>query len=99
MGRSSSIYAYGSQIIFKINALFHIFSYPQLTVYDIHGEKGGPPTVLSLCDVMAIGDDNSPGLSFTDAMAVIKGHVPKGYKVQHTLCAELCTLEPIFYCF
>lgn len=31
---------------------------------------------------MAVGDDNSTGLSFSDALAVIKGHIPKGYKVK-----------------
>ncbi|MCJ8749951.1 hypothetical protein PDJAM_G00193450 [Pangasius djambal] len=54
----------------------------KLNIYDILGEKGGSPTVLSLCDVMALGDDDSTGLSFSDALAVIKGHVPRGYKFQ-----------------
>ncbi|KAF5893755.1 interferon-induced protein 44-like, partial [Clarias magur] len=54
----------------------------KLTTYDIHGEKRGSPTVLSLCDVMALGDDDTAGLTFSDALAVIKGHVPKGYKFQ-----------------
>ncbi|KAB5517143.1 hypothetical protein PHYPO_G00186020 [Pangasianodon hypophthalmus] len=54
----------------------------KLNIYNILGEKGGSPTVLSLFDVMAIGDDDSTGLSFSDALAVIKGHVPKGYKFQ-----------------
>ncbi|KAF4092090.1 hypothetical protein AMELA_G00016980 [Ameiurus melas] len=54
----------------------------KLTIYNINGEKGGSPTVLSLCDVMGIGDDDSTGLSFSDALAVIKGHVPIGYKFQ-----------------
>ncbi|KAM9495811.1 interferon-induced protein 44-like [Clarias gariepinus] len=54
----------------------------KLTIYDIHGEKGGSPTVLSLCDVLALGDDEVAGLCFSDALAVIKGHVQKGYKFQ-----------------
>ncbi|KAF4092092.1 hypothetical protein AMELA_G00017000 [Ameiurus melas] len=54
----------------------------KLTIYNINGEKGGSPTVLSLCDVMGIGDDDSAGLSVSDALAVIKGHVPLGYKFQ-----------------
>ncbi|KAM9495194.1 interferon-induced protein 44-like [Clarias gariepinus] len=54
----------------------------KLTNYDVHGEKRGSPTVLSLYDVMALGDDDTAGLTFSDALAVIKGHVPKGYKFQ-----------------
>ncbi|XP_053499786.1 interferon-induced protein 44-like [Ictalurus furcatus] len=54
----------------------------KLNIYNINGEKGGSPTVLSLCDVMGIGDDDSTGLSFSDTLAVIKGHVPKEYKFQ-----------------
>ncbi|KAM9496676.1 interferon-induced protein 44-like [Clarias gariepinus] len=54
----------------------------KLTNYDVYGEKRGSPTVLSLYDVMALGDDDTAGLTFSDALAVIKGHVPKGYKFQ-----------------
>lgn len=64
------------------NSILLISSFTQLTNYDVHGEKRGSPTVLSLYDVMALGDDDTAGLTFSDALAVIKGHVPQGYKVQ-----------------
>ncbi|XP_046729261.1 interferon-induced protein 44-like isoform X2 [Silurus meridionalis] len=54
----------------------------KLNNYDIRGGKGGSPTVLSFCDMMAFGDDDSTGLSSADAISVIKGHIPKGYKFQ-----------------
>ncbi|KAB5517140.1 hypothetical protein PHYPO_G00185980 [Pangasianodon hypophthalmus] len=54
----------------------------KMTTYDIRVNQRGPQSVLSFCDVMAIGDDDSTGLSFSDALAVIKGHVPEGYKFQ-----------------
>ncbi|KAG9282366.1 hypothetical protein AMEX_G1013 [Astyanax mexicanus] len=54
----------------------------KLKSYDIRVEKGGPPTALSLCDVMAIGDEDFTGLSLSDTLAVIKGHVPEGYQFQ-----------------
>ncbi|KAI5627753.1 interferon-induced protein 44-like, partial [Silurus asotus] len=54
----------------------------KLNVYNICGCKGGSPTVLSFCDVMALGDDDSTGLSSADAISVMKGHIPKGYKFQ-----------------
>uniref|UniRef100_A0A3B1JRA7 G domain-containing protein n=1 Tax=Astyanax mexicanus TaxID=7994 RepID=A0A3B1JRA7_ASTMX len=54
----------------------------KLKSYDIRVEKGGPPTALSLCDVMAIGDEDFTGLSLSDTRAVIKGHVPEGYQFQ-----------------
>ncbi|XP_062857192.1 interferon-induced protein 44-like [Trichomycterus rosablanca] len=54
----------------------------KLTTYHIREVKGRSPTVLSLCDVMAVGDEDSPGLSLSDALAVIKGYVPEGYKFQ-----------------
>lgn len=53
----------------------------QMTTYNIRIKQGGPQTALSFCDVMAIGDDDCTGLSYTDALAVLKGHVPEGYKV------------------
>ncbi|KAL6485586.1 hypothetical protein MHYP_G00049780 [Metynnis hypsauchen] len=54
----------------------------KLKSYDIRAEKGGSPSALSLCDVMAIGDEDFSGLSFSDTLDVIKGHVPEGYKFQ-----------------
>ncbi|KAG7331764.1 hypothetical protein KOW79_005733 [Hemibagrus wyckioides] len=54
----------------------------KMTTYDIRVNQRGSPSVLSLCDVMALGDDDSTGLSYADALAVIKGHVPEGYKFQ-----------------
>lgn len=30
---------------------------------------------------MAVGDEDSLGLSLSDALAVLKGHVPDGYRV------------------
>ncbi|KAF5893761.1 interferon-induced protein 44-like, partial [Clarias magur] len=54
----------------------------KMTTYDIRVNQRGSPSVLSLCDVMALGDDDSTGLSYSDALAVIKGHVPEGYKFQ-----------------
>ncbi|XP_076872596.1 interferon-induced protein 44-like [Brachyhypopomus gauderio] len=52
----------------------------KLKTYEIGTRKGGAPTVLTLCDAMAVGHSDSPGLSLSDALAVIKGHVPEGYK-------------------
>ncbi|XP_060739935.1 interferon-induced protein 44-like isoform X3 [Tachysurus vachellii] len=57
-------------------------SLTQMTTYDIRVNPRGSPTVLSLCDVMPLGDDDSTGLSYADALAVIKGHIPEGYKFQ-----------------
>ncbi|XP_060739933.1 interferon-induced protein 44-like isoform X1 [Tachysurus vachellii] len=54
----------------------------KMTTYDIRVNPRGSPTVLSLCDVMPLGDDDSTGLSYADALAVIKGHIPEGYKFQ-----------------
>ncbi|KAL7889000.1 hypothetical protein AOLI_G00039740 [Acnodon oligacanthus] len=54
----------------------------KLKSYDIRAEKGGSPSALSLCDVMAIGDEDFAGLSFSDTLDIIKGHVPEGYKFQ-----------------
>ncbi|TSL47546.1 Interferon-induced protein 44 [Bagarius yarrelli] len=54
----------------------------KMTTYNIRVKERGCLGVLSLCDVMALGDDDSSGLSHDDALAVIKGHVPDGYKFQ-----------------
>ncbi|KAL7872512.1 hypothetical protein SRHO_G00074950 [Serrasalmus rhombeus] len=54
----------------------------KLKSYDIRAEKGGSPSALSLCDVMAIGDEDFAGLSYSDTLDIIKGHVPEGYKFQ-----------------
>ncbi|XP_036416299.1 interferon-induced protein 44-like isoform X3 [Colossoma macropomum] len=54
----------------------------KLKSYDIRAEKGGSPSALSLCDVLAIGDEDFTGLSLSDTLAVIKGHVPEGYQFQ-----------------
>ncbi|KAF4092089.1 hypothetical protein AMELA_G00016970 [Ameiurus melas] len=54
----------------------------KVTTYGIRIKLRGPQSALSFCDVKAIGDDESTGLSYTDALAVIKGHVPEGYKFQ-----------------
>ncbi|XP_076872595.1 interferon-induced protein 44-like [Brachyhypopomus gauderio] len=54
----------------------------KLTTYDIRSEKGGAPTALGLCDVMGLGDQDLAGLSYSDALAVIQGRVPEGYKFQ-----------------
>ncbi|XP_076129025.1 interferon-induced protein 44-like [Alosa pseudoharengus] len=54
----------------------------KLKSISIQAEIGGPATSLTLCDVMALGEDEATGLSVSDARAVIKGHVPEGYKFQ-----------------
>ncbi|XP_053542488.1 interferon-induced protein 44 isoform X1 [Ictalurus punctatus] len=54
----------------------------KMTTYNIRVNQGGFESALSLCDVKAIGDDDSTGLSYSDALAVIKGHIPEGYKFQ-----------------
>ncbi|KAI4885332.1 hypothetical protein NFI96_027588 [Prochilodus magdalenae] len=54
----------------------------KLKSYDIRAEKGASPTALCLCDVMAIRDKDFTGLSLSDTLAVIKGHVPDGYQFQ-----------------
>ncbi|XP_053499721.1 interferon-induced protein 44-like [Ictalurus furcatus] len=54
----------------------------KVTTYGIRTKLRGPQSALSFCDVKAMGDDDSTGLSYTDALAVIKGHVPEGYKFQ-----------------
>uniref|UniRef100_A0A673VZC4 Interferon-induced protein 44-like n=1 Tax=Salmo trutta TaxID=8032 RepID=A0A673VZC4_SALTR len=37
------------------------------------------PTALTLCDVLALGDGETTGLTLTDALAVIKGYAPEGH--------------------
>ncbi|KAM9495812.1 interferon-induced protein 44-like [Clarias gariepinus] len=54
----------------------------KMTTYDIRVNQRGSQSALSLCDVMALGNDDSTGLSYNDALAVIKGHVPEGYEFQ-----------------
>ncbi|XP_072534063.1 uncharacterized protein [Salminus brasiliensis] len=54
----------------------------KLKSYEIREEKGGPLTALTLCDVMAIEDEDFTGLSLSDILAVIKGHTPEGYQFQ-----------------
>lgn len=67
-----------------------------MTTYDIRVNQRGSPSVLRLCDVMALGDDDSTGLSYADALAVIKGHVPEGYKVLDTfLLLKLLLLKQL----
>uniref|UniRef100_A0A4W5RG68 TLDc domain-containing protein n=1 Tax=Hucho hucho TaxID=62062 RepID=A0A4W5RG68_9TELE len=39
------------------------------------------PTAVTLCDVLALGDGETTGLTLTDALTVIKGHAPEGHKV------------------
>lgn len=63
---------------------YEYYSPTQMTTYDIRVNQRGSPTVLSLCDVMPLGDDDSTGFSYADALAVIKGHVPEGHKVLDT---------------
>uniref|UniRef100_A0A8C7QLS9 TLDc domain-containing protein n=1 Tax=Oncorhynchus mykiss TaxID=8022 RepID=A0A8C7QLS9_ONCMY len=41
-------------------------------------KRGGKPTALTLCDVLALGDGERTGLTLTDALAVIKGYAPEG---------------------
>ncbi|XP_042560310.1 interferon-induced protein 44-like [Clupea harengus] len=48
----------------------------------IRAGRGGSPTSLTLCEVMALGEGESAGLSVSDALAVVKGHVPEGYSFQ-----------------
>ncbi|XP_048841032.1 interferon-induced protein 44-like isoform X2 [Brienomyrus brachyistius] len=54
----------------------------KLKSYPIRAEKGGQPIALTLCDVRGLGDTEETGLSLHDALAVIKGHAPEGYKFQ-----------------
>ncbi|XP_071269292.1 interferon-induced protein 44-like isoform X2 [Salvelinus alpinus] len=53
-----------------------------LKSYDIRSERGGKPTALTLCDVLALGDGERTGLTLTDALAVIKGYAPEGHDFQ-----------------
>uniref|UniRef100_A0A4W4EXK3 G domain-containing protein n=1 Tax=Electrophorus electricus TaxID=8005 RepID=A0A4W4EXK3_ELEEL len=53
----------------------------KLTSYDIRAKKRGRPTALSLCDAMGVGEEGSKDLTLSDALAVVRGHVPEGYKV------------------
>ncbi|XP_029532376.1 interferon-induced protein 44-like [Oncorhynchus nerka] len=54
----------------------------KLKSYDIRSERGGKPTALTLCDVLALGDGERTGLTLTDALAVIKGYAPEGHDFQ-----------------
>ncbi|XP_072558773.1 interferon-induced protein 44-like isoform X2 [Paramormyrops kingsleyae] len=54
----------------------------KLKSYPIRAEKGGQPIALTLCDLKGLGDTEETGLSLHDALAVIKGHAPEGYKFQ-----------------
>uniref|UniRef100_A0A3B4CG87 TLDc domain-containing protein n=1 Tax=Pygocentrus nattereri TaxID=42514 RepID=A0A3B4CG87_PYGNA len=81
-GKSSLVNSIRSTIYRHWNFLSLLFSVTQLKSYDIRAEKGGSPSALSLCDVMAIGDEDFAGLSYSDTLDIIKGHVPEGYKFQ-----------------
>ncbi|XP_076128355.1 interferon-induced protein 44-like isoform X2 [Alosa pseudoharengus] len=48
----------------------------------IRAERGGHVTSLTLCEVIPLGEEEATGLSIPDARAVIKGHVPEGYRFQ-----------------
>ncbi|KAJ8382111.1 hypothetical protein SKAU_G00028890 [Synaphobranchus kaupii] len=54
----------------------------KLKSYEIWAEKGGLPTALTLCDVLALGESKETGLTLHDTLQVIKGHVPEGHKFQ-----------------
>ncbi|XP_064199600.1 interferon-induced protein 44-like isoform X1 [Anguilla rostrata] len=54
----------------------------KLKSYEIRAQKGGPPTPLTLCDVLALGESEETGLTLHDTLEVIKGHVPEGHKFQ-----------------
>ncbi|XP_053542523.1 interferon-induced protein 44-like [Ictalurus punctatus] len=86
-GKSSFINSLRSTMYKRIVHLPHIGTSVEgftqkVTTYGIRTKLRGPQSALSFCDVKAIGDDDSTGLSYTDALAVIKGHVPEGYKFQ-----------------
>ncbi|KAM6945981.1 interferon-induced protein 44-like [Aplochiton taeniatus] len=54
----------------------------KLKSFNVRSEKGGKATALTMVDVQALGDVDIPGLTLSDALAVIKGHAPDGSKVQ-----------------
>lgn len=80
------------------------FFFPvQLASYSIRAERGGVPTSLTLCDVPPPGDSDTEGLSYSDTLAVINGHVCDGYKVlwmclcrnrQYALVLKMCGGHP-----
>ncbi|XP_062406202.1 interferon-induced protein 44-like [Sardina pilchardus] len=52
----------------------------KLKSYPVRVERGGTPTSLTLCDMPSVGDSDSEGLSYSDTLAVLNGHVSDGYK-------------------
>ncbi|XP_076129028.1 interferon-induced protein 44-like isoform X2 [Alosa pseudoharengus] len=70
----------GTVELTRLKLCLGLHFYSQLKSSSIRAERGGPATSLTLCDVMALGEDGATGLSVSDARAVIKGHVPEGYK-------------------
>ncbi|XP_063079014.1 interferon-induced protein 44-like [Engraulis encrasicolus] len=54
--------------------------FKKLRSCSIRSERGGNAISLTLCDVMALGEKHEAGLSNSDALSVIKGHVSEGYK-------------------
>uniref|UniRef100_A0A3B3RPK5 TLDc domain-containing protein n=1 Tax=Paramormyrops kingsleyae TaxID=1676925 RepID=A0A3B3RPK5_9TELE len=49
---------------------------------ELHRVQGRSPANLSLCTPLDMGDSEETGLSLHDALAVINGHAPEGYKFQ-----------------
>ncbi|XP_035280564.1 interferon-induced protein 44-like isoform X2 [Anguilla anguilla] len=71
----------------RVSLMSYVGSTPKgftkkLKSYEIRAEKGGPPTPLTLCDVLALGESEETGLTLHDTLEVIKGHVPEGHKFQ-----------------
>ncbi|XP_048841034.1 interferon-induced protein 44-like [Brienomyrus brachyistius] len=102
-GKSSFIGSIKSALYGHIVNLPGIGSKPdgcikKLKSYPIRAEKGGQPIALTLCDVWDLGDTEETGLSLHDALAVIKGHAPEGYKFQSgmpiNLSSASCCLDP-----
>uniref|UniRef100_A0A3B3RNW7 TLDc domain-containing protein n=1 Tax=Paramormyrops kingsleyae TaxID=1676925 RepID=A0A3B3RNW7_9TELE len=61
-------------------------------------KKGGQPIALTLCDVRDMGDSEETGLSLHDALAVINGHAPEGYKVCQPFCGMPINPSSAGYC-
>uniref|UniRef100_A0A8B9KNS7 TLDc domain-containing protein n=1 Tax=Astyanax mexicanus TaxID=7994 RepID=A0A8B9KNS7_ASTMX len=81
-GKSSLINSIRSTMFKRIMHLPNVGTAAGSFTKKVSRKHGGPPTALSLCDVMAIGDEDFTGLSLSDTLAVIKGHVPEGYQFQ-----------------
>lgn len=47
---------------------------------NIWSERGGKATALTLVEVPSVGDEETPGLTLQDTLAVINGKVPEGHK-------------------